>query len=223
MKVVVVVPAWNEAQVISETIFDIKKAGWENVVVVDDGSKDNTAVIAEKAGAIVVSHPVNRGVGAARVTGMEVALKNGAEAIVQMDADGQLDPGDILAVVTSVLKGEAEVVIGSRFLGRNEVPRGRRVLNWLGNLVTLIFYGKWVSDSQTGFKAFSKKAAEELETKFDTYEWESEVIREIKRHKWKYAEVPVKVRYTEYSMSKGQTVLNGFRMGMRIMGRALFG
>ncbi|MCX6807777.1 MAG: glycosyltransferase family 2 protein [Patescibacteria group bacterium] len=164
-KVIIVLPAYNEGQAIAKVISGIINAGFNQIIVVNDGSKDNTGSIAKKAGAHVVSHIINRGVGAARFTGNKAALQLGADIIVQMDADGQHDPSDIYKIIKPIIDHRADITIGSRFLSDNKIPSSRRILNWIGNLATMIFFGIWVSDSQTGFKAFSQVAAQKLNTK----------------------------------------------------------
>lgn len=193
------------------------------VIVVDDGSTDRTAEIARQAGATVVRHPINRGLGAALSTGMEAAMRLGADIIVTLDADGQHDPGEVAGLIKPIEEGTADVVIGSRFLspspqssplegeeGRGgNVPATRRLANWVGNIITWILFGIHVTDSQSGFRAFSRQAAKQIRIRTNTMEVSSEIIREIKLHGLRLKEVPIKAIYTEYSLSKGQGFLKG--------------
>ena len=239
---VVVIPAYNEEKTVGEVVRRVwesphptlsqgerETAGRVRVIVVDDGSKDGTARVAREAGAIVLNHPINRGLGAALGTGIEGAIRmqnaecrmqNEPCVIVTLDADGQHDPAEIPAMIEPILKGEAEVVIGSRFKetrkqGNKEtgVPWSRQVANFCGNVVTWLLFGIWVSDSQSGFRAFSAGAARKLRLRTSTMEVSSEIIREIARLKLKMVEVPITVRYTDYSLSKGQ----GFRRGLETL------
>ncbi len=207
--VYIVIPARNESRKIGEVITKIRKEGFQHILVVDDGSSDQTFQIAEQNGAKVVKHIVNRGAGAATFTGIQTALELDAEIIVTMDADGQHDSKDIQSLIQPILDKKVDVVLGSRLILKKGMPLIRRFFNYIGNLVTWVLFGLWVSDSQSGFKAFSKKAAAAIEIKTNGYEFCSEVIRELKVKKIKYTEIPIKTKYTKYSMQKGQSFANG--------------
>jgi glycosyltransferase involved in cell wall biosynthesis len=199
--VFVVIPAFNEGPVLSSTIRTIKKEGYNHIIAVDDGSYDNTFEIAQKEGIVVLRHIINRGVGAAIKTGIEAAKILNAKIVVTIDADGQHDPADIKKIISLIRHGN-DVVLGSRKLSTDNMPATRVISNHIGNFFTWLVYGLWVSDSHCGFKGFSKKALSVLDIRNDRYEFVSEVIREIVKHKLKYIETRVLVRYTQYSMSK---------------------
>lgn len=213
MKLVIVIPAYNEARVIKQVARSVLDVGYADILVVDDGSDDDTAGEAEKAGAVVIRHRLNRGKGAAAKTGIEAALGIGADVIVIMDGDGQHDSGDIRNLVAPIIRGESDVVFGVRPFSNSGMPRSRVLFNRFGNVVTSVFAGIRVSDSQSGLRAFSRRAALLIDTVADQYEYETEVIREIARHRLQFTEVPITVRYTEYSLGKahGQSVTNGAR------------
>ncbi len=224
MKVVVVIPAHNEGKTISAVIkqclaLQVTRYALQ-VLVVDDGSQDRTYEVARNSRALVVRHPINRGLGAALSTGIVGALKLGADVIVTLDGDGQHDPGELQHVVAPILKGEAEVVIGSRFITTLKpeniktlphIPWHRQAANWCGNFFTWLLFGIWVTDSQSGFRAFSSAAARKLKLRTSTMEVSSEIIREIARLKLRLQEVPITVRYTAYSLSKGQGFFRGLQ------------
>jgi len=175
------------------------------VVVVDDGSTDQTATAAAAAGAIVVSHLINRGQGAALKTGIEYALSCGAEAIVTFDSDGQHRIEDVDALLAPVLEGKYDVVLGSRFLGEGScVPFGRKLTLKLGVLFTRLVSGIRVTDTHNGLRALSRTAAEKIQIRQDRMAHASEILDEIARLKLRYAEVPTRILYTEYSQTKGQ-------------------
>jgi hypothetical protein len=134
-----------------------------------------------------------------------------AEVVVTMDGDGQHDPVDLTTLIAPILAGESDVVLGSRLLCREEMPRIKVLANSVGNFFTWLFYGLLVSDSQSGFRAYSNYAALIIDTKADKYEYDSKVIREIKNNRLRFTEVSVHTRYTEYSKGKKnkQGVLNG--------------
>lgn len=230
MNTYIVLPAHNEDKVIKNTIKDIKKEGYKNIIVVDDGSTDNTYTEAISEEVITVQHPINRGKGAATQTGIDAAKLLNADIIVTMDSDGQHNPKDIQKLIEPIRKGEAGVVIGSRFLEKSKnMPRSRIIMNKIGNIVTWIFFRAMSSDSQSGFRAYSKKAANSVYSYMDRYEFESEMLGHIKAAKLKVAEVPIEVIYTDYSLNKykghkitGQGLSNGIKMVMRLIEHTLF-
>ena len=131
---------------------------------------------------------------------------------VTLDGDGQHDPRDIRKLVEKIDKGY-EIVLGSRIHKGNQFPIIKKIANHCGNLLVYIMYGLMVNDSQSGFRAYSKKALKAIETNHDKYEFESEIIREIVRNTLKYIEVPISVRYTKYSQTKKekQSFTNGIK------------
>lgn len=212
MKVVAVIPAFNEARVISRVINDVKSRV-DEVVVVDDGSTDETFDVSNAAGAVVLRHLVNRGQGAALQTGIIFALKRQADIIVTFDADGQHQAGEINQMVEPLILGKVDVVLGSRFLQfTSNMPVARRVVLQLATLFTKIYTGLKVSDTHNGFRALSRQAAEKIEIKQDGMAHASEIIEQIKKHHLRFIEVPVKIVYSDYSLQKGQKLSNSFKI-----------
>ncbi|MBI4135629.1 glycosyltransferase family 2 protein [Candidatus Uhrbacteria bacterium] len=224
MKIVVVIPAYNEEQTVGDVVRSISmihdSRSMIQTIVVDDGSSDKTAQVARLAGAFVLRHPINRGLGAALSTGIAGALKLGADVMITLDGDGQHDPAEIPSLIAPIVKGEAEVVLGSRFMktlkhenikALHNIPRHRQIANLCGNLFTWLLFGIWVSDSQSGFRAFSANAARQLRLRTSTMEVSSEIIREIARLGLNMKEVPITVSYTKYSLSKGQGFFRGLQ------------
>ena len=212
-KILVVLPAYNEAKVIGPVIKGIISEGYSDVLVIDDASKDDTGRVAREAGAIVLRHVINRkGPGAPTFTGITYAKRNGYDYVVLMDSDGQHSPKDIKRLMKFAKK--YDVVIGSRMIDNEGMPASRKVANFVGSVVTWFFFGLFVRDSQSGFKVLNRKAIERVEITYDTYEFCSEMIGEIKRNNLSFVEVPIKVIYTEHSLSRGrgQSIRNGFRM-----------
>jgi glycosyltransferase involved in cell wall biosynthesis len=210
--IVVVIPAYNEAPALQGVLQGVKSAGFHTIIVVDDGSDDNTASAAETSGALVVRHALNRGKGAATRTGIAAALMTQATIVVTMDGDGQHEPRDIRRLLQALK--DHDVALGTRTISSRDMPVLRRISNWIGNVATALVYGLYVHDSQSGFRAYRREAARIIQTKADHYEYESEVIREIRKHKLSFAEVPIVVLYSEYSKNKKskQRIGNGFRM-----------
>jgi glycosyltransferase involved in cell wall biosynthesis len=214
----VIIPVYNEQDVVADVIQELKKAGYHNLLVVDDGSRDNSRDAAEAAGAVAIRHAINRGKGAAVKTGVEACKVLDAEAVVTMDGDGQHNPADIRNLLLFLERGY-DVVLGVRSFGSKEIPLYKTWANYVGNLITWIAYGLWVRDSQSGFRAYSRRAIDLIETRTDRYEYDSEVIRELKRHRLRFIEVPIKVRYTDYSQKKAhrQNLTNGIKTVIKML------
>ena len=241
MKVIAIIPAYNEEATLAEVLQ--KTCPFvDAVVVVDDGSTDRTPSIARANGTIVVSHLINRGLGGAIGTGFEAAKRLGADVVITLDADGQHDPAQIPLFLTAIQQG-ADVVIGSRMLipplpegglggvgahpnesedglGGEGLPRDhrgmplhRKIAQHLGNLATLVLFGAWVTDSQSGFRAFTSSALSKIQIQTNRMEVSSELIAEARRHRLALVEIPIHAIYTDYSLSKGQN----FFMGMKTL------
>ncbi len=219
MKTIAIIPAYNEAQTIADVLTRTREFV-DGVIVVDDGSTDATASIARTHGAIVVRHLINRGLGASIGTGFEFALRLGADVVVTLDADGQHDPSSIPDLLQAVGQG-ADVVIGSRMIEPTDMPWYRQCANMLGNLVTLFLFGAWVSDSQSGFRCFTRHAVSQIEIRTNHMEVSSELIAEAKRHTLRLVEVPIKALYTDYSLSKGQNFFVGIKTLIKLVLRRL--
>ena len=214
MKIFVVLPAYNEEKTIAKVMEDLMEMGFE-VVVVDDGSKDNTYniasnIIQENNHGFICKHLLNRGLGAALRTGIEASLMEDSDVIVTFDADGQHDPQDILNVSKPIINGDADVVVGKRNF--REMPLSKKFGNQIMNMITLIFYGIKVNDSQSGLRAFNRKAAESIMINARDYGVSSEIVGEVKRHNLKFKEVTIKTIYTEYSMTKGTNLSEGLKI-----------
>lgn len=216
MKIIAIIPAYNEEQTIKDVVATVEKKV-DRVIVVNDGSIDQTARLAQGAGAEVYNHFLNRGLGAALATGFEAALKQEGDIIITFDADGQHRPEDISRLIEPILRNEAEVTIGSRFLERRPMPLKRRIYNLVANSITYLLFGFRVSDSQSGLRAFKKEALKKIKIQSDRMEVSSEIIREIKRNKLKLKEVSIRPIYTDYSLSKGQNFWIGIKTFFRLI------
>jgi glycosyltransferase involved in cell wall biosynthesis len=222
---IIVIPAYNEERTIAEVVGSAVKFA-DRVVVVDDGSRDQTGALAKEAGAVVVRHAVNRGVGAALGTGIEAAVRLGADTVVTMDADGQHRAEDAGRVFDRLAQGDVDFVIGSRMKRGDEpgnMPAHRVLFNTIGNLLTFMLFGVWVTDSQSGMRGLSHKAAHTIELRTNGMESLSEFLKEMKDKHWKMAEVPIKAIYTDYSMSKGQNFFVGVKVALKLIFRRFIG
>lgn len=216
MNTFIIIPAFNEEKTITNVVGEVKKFG--KVIVVDDGSKDFTKDFAKNAGAEVLSHVINRGQGAAIRTGVEYALNKGADIIIHFDADGQHNVNDIEKIITPILLNESDVVLGSRFLKnktsglKNNIPFVRFLLLKTAIIFTRVISGIKITDAHNGFRAMSKTAAQKIKITQDGMAHASEILDEIIKNNLKYKEIPVQVKYTDYSKSKGQSSLNFFNI-----------
>ncbi|BAA30697.1 313aa long hypothetical protein [Pyrococcus horikoshii OT3] len=218
-KTYIVMPAYNEEKTIGSVLDSLLKVFKpNNIIVVDDGSKDKTREIAKSKGVHVISHIINRGLGGALGTGIYYALMRGAEIIVTFDADGQHLLEDALKVIKPVVEGRADLAIGSRFKGDiGQMPLVKRIGNIVLNTITAVFAMRYVTDSQSGLRAFSRACASKIKITCDGYAVSSEIIVEASRGKCKIVEVPIKAVYTEYSMKKGTNVMEGIKIAINLL------
>ena len=213
--VTIVIPAHNEEGTISAVVAGLRRVGYDSVVVVDDGSTDQTAARACAAGAICLRHPMNRGQGAALQTGTTYALRHGADIIVHFDADGQHQPTEVATWIEPIVRGSAEVVFGSRFLaGNTMMPAIKRLV--LRALIPWhnLFVGLHLTDIHNGARALSRSVAERLVITQDGMAHNSEIAQQVAALNVRYREVPTTVVYHRY----GQSLIGG---GLRII-RDLF-
>jgi hypothetical protein len=217
---VVVIPALNEERFVGSVVLQARRYA-DLVIVVDDGSRDATAEVARAAGARVIRHAYNRGKGAALNTAFRHARRVGPRAVVALDADGQHRPGEIAQVLAPVLAGEADIVVGSRYLsGRQGVPAarvwGHRLLTGLTNRLS----GTRVTDSQNGFRAFSPAAVDAITFSAGGFSVESEMQFLARAHGLRLVEMPVTTLYQDRPkrplVGHGLQVLGGV---VRLAGR----
>jgi len=218
-KVYILIPAYNEDKVIVDTINKIKAEGYNNIIVVDDGSTDNTYLKLQGTNVETIKHMINRGQGASLRTGIEYICEiYDFDVIVTFDADGQHDPRDIKKIIRPILKNSADIVLGSRFLDeRTKVPFVRKMILKAGVFFTNIISNIQLTDTHNGLRALGKKAAYSIKISHRGMEHASDIINEIAKHDLKYAEIPVKIVYTEYSVEKGQASFGFIKMGLKII------
>jgi glycosyltransferase involved in cell wall biosynthesis len=200
----VVVPAYNEGPVIASVISKLLKRNY-SVITVDDGSTDRTGEFAVLAGARVLTHAVNLGQGAALQTGIEFALREGADYIVTFDADGQHHAADIPSLVDALQRHEADFALGSRFLRASiGIPPSRRMLLKAAVCFTRMTTGLRVTDTHNGLRAMTRRGAGQIALRQNRMAHASEILEQISRSGLRYVEVPVTIEYNRYSMAKGQ-------------------
>lgn len=207
----IIIPAFNEAQVIGAVVGGLRST-FPHVVCVDDGSRDGTADIALRAGAHVVTHPVNLGQGAAIQTGVEYARRQpGATVFATFDADGQHRVADVLAMMRRLDRGDVDIVIGTRFGGSTvtHTPLLKRVILRAAAWLSPASRRLSLTDAHNGLRVFNRTVADNLALTMSGMSHASEFVSLIDENGWRVAEEPVEILYTDYSMSKGQPLLNG--------------
>jgi glycosyltransferase involved in cell wall biosynthesis len=210
----VVVAAYNEGRVLRQTLEPVVERGY-SVVVVDDGSRDDTYAAARTLPVHRLRHAINLGQGAALQTGMTYALRQGAEICVHFDADGQHAADELPRFVNPIAAGDADVVLGSRFqlaADADAIPSAKRRLLRCAVLVNVALTGLWLTDAHNGFRAFSRTAAAKIDLRQNGYAHASEILSQIRAHRLRYLEVPTTIAYTDYSLAKGQSMWNAFNI-----------
>jgi len=202
----VVIPAYNESKHISDVIAKVK-GFCPNIIVVDDGSKDNTSKIAEKQKVIVLRHIINLGKGAGVKTGCDFALKKGAKKIILIDSDGQHEPKEIPNFLKA-LEGK-DIVFGYRSLNE-KMPFILKFGNKFINFTIKTLYGISLKDTQCGYRAFTASAYKKIRWSASDYSMESEMIANAGKNKLKYAQIPIKTIY--HDRYKGTTILDGMKI-----------
>jgi len=219
-EVMAAIPAYNEDRFIGSVVLKAKQYV-DVVVVIDDGSSDDTAMIAERAGALVIRHDSNGGKGEALNTAFKMAREMGVRSLVLVDADGQHQPDEIPLVLAQILDGTADMVVGSRYLEvKSSVPMNRRMghmaVTALGNIGSGIF----LTDSQNGFRAFSRRAIEVMRFGEAGFSVESEMQFIAKQHGLRVREAPITITYKDKAkrnvFAHGLWVLNGI---LRLIGQ----
>lgn len=222
-KVIVVIAAYNEEGKIKKVINEVAKYVTK-IIVVDDGSKDNTFSKVKHKKAIVLQHMINLGQGAALQTAFDYAKTLKPDVVVTYDADGQFSAKEILKVIAPILKGKADAVLGSRFLGKHiNMPLSRLLILKFGLIFTGIFSNIRLTDTHNGFRAFSREALNKMHIKHNRWAHPSDIIYQIASNKFKVSEVPVTVYYTNYSWKKGQRNLEALKIPFQLITKALLG
>ena len=209
----ILIPAYNEEAVVHGVVSRVLKK-YKYVVCVNDGSTDSTLAELQKTNAYVVNHPINLGQGAALQTAIEFAREiPGVNYFVTYDSDGQHDLNDVAKMVKEIKKHNVDILLGSRFIGTTiNMPNTKRFILKAAVLFTNITTGLKLTDTHNGLRAFNKKVADDLQLKMSDMSHASEILEIVALKKYRYKEVGVTIKYTEYSTSKGQSILNGINI-----------
>lgn len=219
----VIIPCYNEAEVIRQTVEEVISGGYK-VVLVDDCSTDTTKETVKGMPVNYVRHKINLGQGAALQTGIDVARQKGAEIFVSFDADGQHDVNDIADLCKKLTEEKLDIVLGSRFLSdsKTNVSAGRKFFLKLASLMNFVFTGILLTDAHNGLRVFNRNTAEKIVLKENRMAHASEFLAQIKKQKLRFAEHPVHIKYTVYSRKKGQSLLNSIRIFFELVLNKIF-
>jgi len=213
----IVLPAYNEAPRIELCLEKIIKLGFKNIIVVNDASSDTTAKIANSYDEVLLlSHLINLGPGAATQTGIEYALMQNAKYIATIDADDQHDPKDLVHLYEKIKSENLDLLVGSRFLNKNSIPKLRIIYNKIGNFISFLLTQKLLSDSQSGIKILSADLARKIAIELNGFEFCMEIISTARKLGAKIDESPVSVTYSEETTRKGQNLASGLSMLSRV-------
>jgi polyprenyl-phospho-N-acetylgalactosaminyl synthase len=205
----IIIPAFNESSGLAAVLESLMPLNF-GIIVIDDGSTDDTGKIAGTFPVLFIRHELNLGQGAALETGMEAARKLNADFVIHFDADGQHDPTDIAQLLSPLQKGEADIVFGSRFLEKK--PSGlslsKKIILNAGRWINYLITGILLTDAHNGIRALNKKALHSIHFQQPGMAHASEILYEVRRKSLRYLERPVHIRYTDYSKRKGQSLLN---------------
>lgn len=204
----VVIPLFNEATVIGDVVAELRPQ-FQNVVCIDDGSRDRSGAVARAAGATIVRHPINLGQGAALQTGFEYALERGARFVVTFDADGQHRVVDAVTMLDRARDEDLAIVFGSRFLDDRTKPGFlKKIVLKTAVWVTNITTRTRLTDAHNGLRVIREDALQRIKLRQDRMAHGTEIVVQLGRTGLPYTEQPVEVIYTEYSKAKGQSLLN---------------
>lgn len=220
--VFVIIPAYNEEEVIVKVLHDLSSMHY-SIVVVDDGSVQELGELLKGFPVFLLRHKVNLGQGAALQTGIEFALSRKAKFIVTYDADGQHQATDIDKLLEPLASKEADIVLGSRFILKNSrIPAGRRFVLQTARFINFLFTGLLLTDAHNGLRAMTGEAAAKIRLRQSGMAHATEIIGEVKKQRLRYKEIPVTIHYTDYSRKKGQTVWGSFRIFFDILLNKIF-
>lgn len=218
--IAVVIPAYNEAPAIGQVLAELCPLGY-SVILVDDGSRDATLEVARQFPVTILHHATNLGQGAALQTGITFALQDPAiQIIVTFDADGQHDPASI-AGLEAALNNGFDVALGSRFIQGGQaqnIPWLKKTVLALAIYITRRMTGLNLTDTHNGLRAFTRPAAARIHIRQNGMAHASEILSQVALYHLRYCEVPVAIQYTQYSLHKGQSILNGINILWEILG-----
>jgi glycosyltransferase involved in cell wall biosynthesis len=222
-KIVVVVPAYNEGPVIRQVVTSLLKIV-TTIIVVDDGSAVPVIKQLHDLPLVILHHKVNLGQGAALQTGLTYAKKLNADIAITFDADGQHSEEDIKSLIAPLITNEADVVLGSRFLpdSVSKVPFTKRFILQFARIINFVLSGILLTDAHNGLRALNRAALAKINLTENRMAHASEFLFEIKKHELRCREIPVHIRYTDYSIQKGQRAGDSIKVLFDLLLHKLF-
>jgi glycosyltransferase involved in cell wall biosynthesis len=215
----VIVPVFNESKVIRLVLEELcKNPNW-NIIIVNDGSFDNSMEVCKKFPVTIINHHDNLGQGAALRTGVEYSLKNNSDILCTFDSDGQHKVADLENMIRLLIDGDYEIILGSRFLTKkSKMPFKRFFLLKVAKLFdNLFFSGSNFTDVHNGLRVFTSNAAFKLDLSANRMEHASLITKSIVVNRLIFAEYPVEIIYSEYSISKGQNFKSLIQLGFKLL------
>lgn len=217
----IIIPVYNEGSVIGGVVKDALKH-FKYIVCIDDGSNDDSLQEIKKTKAYAIAHPINMGQGAALQTGIEFARQLPVEYFVTFDADGQHDIADVESMLREIRKGNQDIITGSRFLGEAiGIGAVKKIVLKLAVKFSNLASGLKLTDTHNGLRVFNRHVADSIQITLPDMAHASEILEIIAKNKFRYKEVPVTIRYTEYSKSKGQSMVNAINIGFDMIFRKM--
>jgi len=216
MKIIVLIPAFNEEKGISQLVKDLRTIV-EEIIVVDDGSYDKTAAVAAVAGAKVISHKENKGKGVALRTGFQAVIADGADAVITMDGDGQHDWREVPKLIKKAEESGADIVIGDRMGDTSSMPSIRILTNRLTSWFVSRLGGQKISDSQSGYRLIKRRVLESVKLETAKYELESEILIKASRKGYTISSIPVRTIYHDGGVSKINPLIDTLRFARLIV------
>jgi glycosyltransferase involved in cell wall biosynthesis len=219
----IIIPAFNEDKAIGDVLADLAQYGY-NVVLVDDGSAVPLSVAILQDNMFICRHPINVGQGASLQTGIQFALLKGASYLVTFDADGQHSSSEISRMLEPIVRGECDITLGSRFLKEGKtynMPFAKYITLKVAVAFTKLTTGLNLTDTHNGFRAMRADVGANLNITQNRMAHASQILNRIKDNQWRFKEIPVTIRYTSYSLNKGQKISNSFNILWESIGEKL--
>lgn len=212
-EVAFIIPVYNEAKVIASVLRPLLER-YKYVICVNDGSRDDSSAEIDSTAAYLIEHPINMGQGAALQTGIEFARVLPVKYFVTFDSDGQHSLDDARAMLAEIKKGDYDILLGSRFLGKTiGMKTSKKILLKLAIKFSNLTSGLSLTDTHNGLRVFNRKVAETMQITIPDMSHASEILEIIANQKYRYKEMPVTIEYTEYSQNKGQSLINAINIG----------
>lgn len=206
----VIIPAFNAAKTIGQLLKQVKPQGLTPVVI-DDGSRDQTAAVASAEGALVISHLRNEGKGTALRTGFQYAMRSNFDGVITMDGDGQHDPGEIPTLIRAGEVQHAGLVLGNRLANGAVMPPSRRITNAIMSMIVSAIARQSIPDSQCGFRFIRKELLQAIPLRSQRFDLETELLLGAAAQRWKIVSVPIRAIYPKAQTSHIQPLWDGLR------------